>query len=183
MKPAPNELDRFELLEAMPDPNGQDTSIKEVSGGDYLKLDGDVHYVYDKNSYKEPSGFTWYELTLLNLETGNVRYFEWEQDGQLYLYLTIESLRPDDLGQSSSVDDIVTKAESDDSIQYNGKTFYYDMYYEATYQRDDEKYDVAFMEFTSGDHSVTLEEWEQEHELWLSKEIDSDSVEVVAVGE
>ncbi len=169
-------------------------SIKDLSAGAVMSHEGKVYLVRGVSVYTETNDdfskekdCSWYELTLINVTTGEQAFIEWEEDDDVVIYLTRRALSFRDLrdenGERIDEDDLDQIVDDEDSVFYEGKEFEYDDDYAAHYRRGtsagrEKKGDKAyFYEFLGpkGD-AITIEEWKDgkndySYELFFSTKV------------
>ena len=149
-------------------------------------------------TFNTRTGESWPEYVLLELSSGEKLYLEWEEDDEISMYVTETQLRfsdlSDDANGSIDEDDLDQISEEEDSVFYNGKKYGYDDDYAATYQasREEKPAENAFFyEFLDKNaNCITIEEWEvdrqkdkYEYQLFHSRKIDPDMVEIISTGQ
>lgn len=178
--------------------------IVELGAGGFLRCGGRTYRVEgiaqyhetDEKRYEARIGEPWIEYALVELETGETCYVEWEQDDALEIYFTRRRLRFRDLadedGAAVDEDDLDPATESEDSFFLDDREFAYEDDYAAVYRRDrgDAKEEpVYFYEFLADNGDVlTVEEWigraaaeDSDYQLWLSERLEPDAVEIIAL--
>ena len=179
-------------------------SIKDVREGGYIRFGGKTYRVADVSEYIETDetfrkklGFSWKELKLFCLETGETVWLEWEEDDEIEIFVTLQALTfrdlRDDEGGAIDEDDLDPLVDDDEDVVYRGKTFEYDDDYGALYKRGgkgrEQKGDkVYFYDFVAKDgECITVEEWSEgkgdfAYEIFLSRELPTESVEILSIG-
>jgi len=180
------------------------TSIKKQA---YIRFNQQVYLVEAISHYQE---YNWkltkqkkyqsYELDLFSLNNAQRINIEWEKDDHIEAYITTNQLKLSQLSDENKVKidhhDLEQIVEEEDNIYLNGKTFQYDDDWAAMYFRDNSNESgvrVRFYEFEANDgQCLTIEEWmdgspkdsetEFEYEVFLSSELDPDSIEILSAG-
>lgn len=176
--------------------------IVELGAGGFLRCNGRTYRVEgsaeyhetDEKRYEDRIGEPWTEFALIEIETGETCYVEWEQDDVLDIYLTRRQIRFRDLADESGAaideDDLDPATESEDSFFLDGREFAYEDDYAAIYSRGGKDEPVYFYEFRADDGTVlTVEEWigrpasdNADYQIWLSERLEPDAVEIIALG-
>ncbi|SHK46927.1 protein of unknown function [Desulfatibacillum alkenivorans DSM 16219] len=173
-------------------------TIEDVGLGDFIRLNSKTYVVKEIGVYKETgedfkkkTGDLWTELKLFCIEDGESIHIEWEKDDEVEAFVTEKTLDftqiKDDRGDDLDEDDLDDLAEEEDTIFYGKTPFEYDDDYAALYEREGKSPEkVYFYDFVSRDKKmITIEEWgsgggREEYQLFLSREINPDSIELVA---
>lgn len=177
-------------------------NIKSLAEGSVFRLNGQTYLVLELGTYTETDdqfksarAWTGHELKTVCLDTGATHNIEWEEDDEVEVTVTLEEVQFADLyyddGESiaQDSDDLDEIVEKKWEIVCRDKTFYYSDDYAAWYTRKDgdKKENVYFYEFESEDEvQITIEVWVPESgketfQVFISKSIDPDDLEVVAV--
>ncbi len=197
--------DLLRLLQAIPKDERKSLSLMDVKQGGFLKLEKTIYYVEQLSKYletkwekftKKKNDYFVTELTLVDVETGEKKYVEWEYDDELEIYETVKTLKMRDFRchgervNQSILEDIAEEEEG--VITYNGKNFYYseDDTWAAKWFKDEETktgIPVRFFEFSSDDDDyLTIEVWYDtvsadrgEKEAFLSKDVSVKQIEIL----
>lgn len=181
-------------------------TVKDVKVGGVLKLDehhfkvtsiGSYTEMTDE-SYRKPTAWQWSELKLFCLETGEVKFLEWEEDDEIEISTTVKKVDfqdlKDDLDDPIDEDDLEDMVDKEESITYAGATYAYADDYPVVFRRDvndpaSEKLNVYFYDFKRDEtESLTIEEWQsggdkEAYDIFISRSVDPDSIEVLVKGE
>ena len=176
-------------------------TIKEVKQDGFIRYDGKTYSVMEVGKYQgfneqftRKTGLPWFELKLFCIDTAEILNLEWEEDDEIKASITLKSLRfsdlSDDEGNAVDEDDLDQIAQDKDVICLDGKKFNYNddyaaKYYRGVVKKGGEK--VYSYEFESSDgNCLTIEEWQsggkEEYNIYLSRKIDANSIEVLASG-
>ncbi|MBI9074426.1 MAG: DUF4178 domain-containing protein [Desulfatibacillum sp.] len=173
-------------------------TVEDVGQGDFIRLENKSYVVREIGLYHETgedfrkkTGDKWTELRLFCIEDGQTVHIEWEKDDEVEAHVTERALDfsqiKDDGGDDLDEDDMDNLAEEEDTIFFDNKAFEYDDDYAALYEREGQSPEkVYFYDFLSRDKKcITVEEWgsgsgKEEYQLFLSRKINPDSIEVVA---
>lgn len=181
-------------------------TIEDVKFGGVLKIDGNHFMVTTIGSYTEmadesynkPIEGQWFELKLFCLETGEVKFLEWEEDDEIEMSTTVKKVDfqdlKDDMGDPIDEDDLEEIVDKEESILYAGTTYAYSDDYPVVFWRDvndseSEKLNVYFYDFKGNEtESLTIEEWQlgrdkYSYDIFISRSLDPNSVEVLVKGE
>lgn len=164
--------------------------IEDMSKGTFFRFEGNVWLVRRVDQYRESDGFTWKEMQILNLHTGNVSYLEWEVDDEIEISYTISSMKMHDVKNKSnlSVDMNEIKKMADDehgSLFYAEKQFKYDDDYKVEYLQEGRSPEKAkFFDFVSFDgYCISFERWGEknayEYQTWLSRLVKRKEIEII----
>lgn len=173
-------------------------TIKEVGESGVLRFEGKTWLVVEIGRYEEGKGqkkWTWYELKLFCLETGETKNLEWEEDDAIEVSITTAEIKfsnlTDDEGGEIDEDDLDDIVEKDEDIKYNGVVFEYDDDYEARYFRHNgkksEKVYTYDFQTVDGTRCVSIEEWGSEaegyeYQIFESHPIDHNDIEIISLG-
>lgn len=183
-------------------------TIKDLNKGGVVQLGDRLYLVEDVSSYTDTdenfraTDSGWSELKLVDLASGEVVWLEWEEDDEILISRTIRALSfselSDDCGDSIDEDDLDDLADSGESILATAsdigtaRTFVYFDDYAALYNRgvsgrETRGDKVYFYEFTSGDLTITIEEWldgknSYSYELFLSRSVAAGELTIIALG-
>ncbi len=178
-------------------------TIKDVTLGGFIRFGGMTYLVIEVGTYsetddshKKKTGDVWTELKLFCLETGEHLNLEWEEDDEVEVSVTTGFLKfsqlRDDEGGSVDEDDLDALVDEEDSLFLDGTEFEYDDDYASVYLRGGgTKEDPVYMyDFVSSDGTeLTIEEWvidpgkeKFEYQVFLSKQIDPNSIEILTTG-
>lgn len=175
-------------------------SIKDIKAGGYFRISGKVYLVEEISSYREfdenftkKRDYSWNELKLFCINTGETINVEWEEDDVLEVSLTtvklkFKDIRDDENGEIDE-DDLDQISKEEDSLFYGKKEFSYDDDYAAKFYRGDDKEGdkVYFYDFEAKDGTcLTIEEWGDDesgykYEIYLSSMVDPADIEVLAL--
>ena len=173
-------------------------TVEDVGLGDFLRMDNKTYVVREIGLYhetdegfKRKTGDKWTELKLFCIEDGQAKHIEWEKDDEVEAHVTEMALDfaqiKDDRGDDLDEDDLDDLAEEEDTIFLKNIAFEYDDDYAALYEKEGQTPEkVYFYDFLSKDKKcITIEEWgsgggKEEYQLFLSRQINPDSIEVVA---
>ena len=178
-------------------------TIKDVTLGGFIRFQGKTYLVTEMgtysetdDSYKRKTGDVWTELKLFCLETGEHVNIEWNEDDELELsattdFLKFSRLRDDENGEVDE-DDLDALVDEEDSLFLDGQEFEYEDDYASVYLRGGgpKEEPVYIYDFVSLDGTeLTIEEWvidpgkkKFEYQVFLSKQIDPNSIEILTTG-
>lgn len=174
-----------EMPPVMPKAESAALSVKDFKPGTHFLLEGKLYKVTAKHRYQEGKNYVWWEFSILCISTGELTFIEWEEDDYLEVCLTERcgvSLR--ELGIHG--DNAKGFVDSEQDIEYDGRTYEYDDDCKARFFRDDqgEGEKVWIVDYECGDSFLTLERWKNEEEdSWeaaLSRAIDPAEILIVA---
>jgi len=182
--------------------NRPNFSVKDLKQGSIISFGGQTFlvkvvaiYQESNSSFTKKKKYCSTEFTLFCLENAEVSYLEWaEEDGKLEVFYTTAELSfhaiQDEVGSGVDEDDLDQIVDDGDSIFVNGQKFKYDDDWPAIYSASDQEVEetVYLYEFKAKDGTyLTMEEWdsgsgEEDYQLWLSKETDPFSIEIISLG-
>ncbi len=177
--------------------------IKDLGQGGVYRLADRTYLVLDIGTYTETDetyqqtlDWTGHELKVVCLDTGTTHNLEWEEDDAVEVSQTLAEIKFAELkyddgkpiaADSDDLDEIV---EENWEVVYGGKPFYCADDYAARWvmNKGEKSENVYFYEFESeGGDQLTIEVWirqdkKEEFQVFLSKEISPDDIEVVGAG-
>jgi hypothetical protein len=176
------------------------SDIRQAGRNCFFEYQNNTYFVNDINRYEETSedfkisqGYFIYELTCTCIETGKTVYFEWEEDDELEIAMTIENLSfrdlTDDEGQGIDEDDLDQIADDRDVIMAGKEQFLYEDDWASIYHRQNRQEKVYVYEFENREHTrfLTIEEWQgsgrDEYRIYISVPVDPDSIAILSTGE
>lgn len=187
---SPKLIKRFKEIKKMPvilpSTDRSNYDIKKVGQGGYLRFNGQVFKVMEKNRYEDESEDEWFELKLFCLNSGEQVYIEWEVDDNLEVSITTDKLALTSLGITRA-DLTYADEEEEGEFDYQGKTYYYEDSGDVTFYRKcgdkgDEFYVWEFLDETE-DISLTIEEWDEgEFSVSKSQALDPDAIDILILG-
>ncbi len=195
-------------LTPMPEAERFNHDLTQLKNNAYLQFNQKVYLVESIARYQEynwkltrAKDFQSYELDLFCLNNADRIYIEWEKDDRIEAFITMDEIKLSNLSDEESIsidsEDIEQIVDDEDSVFLNGKEFEYDDDWAAKYYRDSGSQSngvrVRFYEFVASDGDyLTIEEWmdgepnasdtDFEYEVFLSREIDPESIEILSTG-
>lgn len=186
--------------------------LSQLKKNAYIRFENKVYWVESISCYQEHNWklrkakkFVSWELELFCLNNAQVVYLEWERDDHIEAWLTTReyklSMLADEHGARIGGDDLEQIIDDEDSVYLNQREYAYEddwaaRYYRGLTEPDPQTDFVAarFYEFAAVDGEVlTIEEWmdgkpddfdtEFDYEVYLSRQIDPDEIEVLHPGE
>lgn len=207
MGPHRARLDRIRSIDAsrvVPERERHRRTIKDVLKGGAIRLDGVAYvvvgvstYIETNESFSKERDSKWYELRLSSLATGETAWIEWEEDDDLVISRTTQTLSFRDLSDDEGVDidedDLDQIVNDNDTVYFGGREYAYLDDYAARYLRDGEGRDtkgdkVYFYDFISkAGETLTIEEWKDgkndySYELFLSQQVPASLIAIIALG-
>ncbi|MDD4883291.1 DUF4178 domain-containing protein [Sulfuricurvum sp.] len=165
-------------------------ALTDIKKNGFLDLEGTLYLVQDVFEYEERNkqGKTvckWKELELFAIESGDIRYLEYEVDDGLEISVTEKELKLRELG--TTMEQIRSIADKEDGeIFFNETAYYYEDDYKAYFVKNGEEHEVILYEFESENHQyITIEAWggeNDDYEVFLSLPIQERSIVLVALG-
>ncbi len=195
LRSAIKSLDRqFAAARAMPKPvpdaERYRLGITDVKKGGYIRVAGEVQLVVEMSRYREKA-HSWFELELFGLVSGKTLHLECERNDVVEVSLSALSFSLRVFGVTA--DEVEEMSDNDEgSIRHEGRVYLYEDDYRASFHRGDgpKGEPVYVYEFESDDqrYALTVEEWGgedegYEYEVSISENIDSESIEVLVVGD
>ncbi len=186
---------RFALVRAMPRPIAPEerfrVGIDQVGVEGYLKFEGQTFHVQRVNGY-ERQGASWPELELYCLEDGSTRYLEWEQEDEISVYVSRETLDFPRVGIRDAAHLRKMSQAEQGSLAYGGERFRYHEDSQITFRRDRTGEPTPFRQYLFASQKkrayLCVEEWGNEregyeHKVILSDYVDPRSIEVLVAGD
>tara|TARA_R110000765_G_scaffold7963_8_gene26152 strand:+ start:6560 stop:7126 length:567 start_codon:yes stop_codon:yes gene_type:complete len=153
---------RFDAAKALKPASSNPPSIKELVEGSSFLFEDNIYVVKNVFKYTELKkkktklGDSWNELELFNIDTGETKYMEVEEDDEVLVYFTDEfgiKLRQYQLN-GDSLEELVDNEGQIDNIFYEDD-------YEARFERNGKEEDLWIMEFETGSKWLCVEGWEK----------------------
>lgn len=159
-------------------------TIVDLQKGSFFKYKRDLYKVLSVATYTE-DGDSWYELECYNISDDSKTYFEWEEDDDVEVNVTLSEVNMRSLDKTLDQIEAISEDEHG-SVRVNGKTYSYDDDYKAKWRKDDQEFKVYFYDFVNGNEMLTVEEWKvgkgnYEYKAYISKNIYLEDIEVISV--
>ena len=195
----PSKMDAIRGLKPMPASQQDNYSITDLLVGGYLNIQGENWLVLGKARYVEvkwsnfkpkSSEDTTFELTILSLKTGEIKYIEYYVDDDVEIFITDKEVKLSELGLSRSELEYISD-EEEGSVRFDGHTFDYsdNETMAALYFRDElsEGIPVRFYEFEAQNGlCLTAEAWyddvhdeRPDREAFISREVSSSDITIL----
>jgi hypothetical protein len=193
-------------LTPLPEAERFNYDLTQLKSNAYLQFNQKVYLVEGISRYQEHNWkltkakkFQSYELDLFCLNNADRINIEWEKDDRIEAFITTDEVKLSSLSDEENItigsEDLDQIVDDEDSVFLNGKEFEYDDDWAAKYYRDNESegISVRFYEFVASDGTcLTIEEWldgaptesdtDFEYEVFLSQELDPETIEVLSPG-
>lgn len=162
-------------------------NLDTVQVGDYLRVGANTYRINDRYRYTERYGarsWTWHELQLYCLDTGDTTYLEWEMDDELVISMSMEQLTLTQIGLTRQDLDRIDDDE-EGSIDYQGLEYEYEDSGEARFHRPHTSAEgdaFYYYDFETGNHAIGIERWpDNSYEVHYTVRVSPRTVTVYAV--
>lgn len=165
-------------------------TLPDLKEGGFLTLDGTLYLVqaifdYEERNKQGKRTWSWKELELFGIESGEISYLEYEVDDGLVISLTDSVMKMREIGMTMKEIDLIADNEEGE-ILFNGTTYYYEDDYKAYFIKNGEEHEVTLYEFEAENgHCITIEAWGEEsdeYEVFHSLPVEENSIVLIALG-
>ena len=194
-----NAIRSLEQTDLIPRAEASGLTLKNAGESALFEYLGDTYVIRAIHSYEEASddfktlkGYFTHELTCLNLTTGATVNFEWEEDDELEVSMTLDRLSfrdlTDERGEAVDEDDLDQIADDRDVVIARSEKFWYEDDWAAVYHRNDRREQVYLYEFKNESQTrfLTIEEWSgsgrDEYRIYTSVPVDPAAVTLISRG-
>lgn len=187
--------EQFALIRSLPTPIPQSEryrfSIEAVGADGVIKFGGRTYKVTGVNEY-ERDGFRWPELTLFCLNTGEVKYLEWEKEDEISVFVSLEKLTFQQVGLRNQDQLWQISEDEEGALRHNGIRYDYHEDSGVKFIRDGKGDGQDFHQylFASGEKNnyICIEEWGNdddgyEHNVIMSGKLNPKAIEVLSTGQ